>query len=359
MIKTKLLIAIMFFSLFTVSSFDLATAAPKVGTGKENAPGQSKKVTTTTVPPALKFKNIATPNRHNCGVLTDGRVACWGDNFYGQVGTLPAEYVNYPISAADIASCDATVYNCSVTVVTEDAVVLKPFIIPGLSNVDRVEVSLRMSCALTGGQIYCWGDNKLGELANGTTDGLVNTTPSLIPLTGVTDFRLKQASGCAQTSDGVYCWGYNYWSIITNGAFNPGTYVLTTPTKTNLTLDQVMPLDQNLCNIQSGVIYCYGDNDYGQSGNGTINENYNYSSYTTIPTAVSNITDAILVRDGNITRCAVTAAGDAYCWGWNFYGQVGNGTAGVLDPGMDESRFSPEVGHTAPWVYTSPTKVII
>lgn len=69
-----------------------------------------------------------------------------------------------------------------------------------------------------------------------------------------------------------------------------------------------------------GAAYCWGNNFYGQFGNGT-----NLNSSTT-PVAVTNgLTFKLLAAGGNYT-CGLTTDGEAYCWGLNVSGQFGNGT---------------------------------
>ena len=66
-----------------------------------------------------------------------------------------------------------------------------------------------------------------------------------------------------------------------------------------------------------GDLYCWGQNDYGQVGNGTIIDQ-------TSPQKVLSNVESVCLGDKN--SAAITTDGDLYCWGQNDYGQVGNGT---------------------------------
>lgn len=71
------------------------------------------------------------------------------------------------------------------------------------------------------------------------------------------------------------------------------------------------------CSIASGSVFCWGENNYGQLGNGT-------SESSPTPVEVTGLSGATALGAGSTHRCAV-ADGKAYCWGYNGEGQLGNG----------------------------------
>ena len=75
--------------------------------------------------------------------------------------------------------------------------------------------------------------------------------------------------------------------------------------------------------LNTGAVNCWGWNFYGQLGNGTTNN-------SSAPVAVSTFTDvtatAVSITAGNSHTCALLNTGAVNCWGWNFYGQLGNDT---------------------------------
>jgi alpha-tubulin suppressor-like RCC1 family protein len=78
--------------------------------------------------------------------------------------------------------------------------------------------------------------------------------------------------------------------------------------------------------LSTGGIDCWGFNKYGQLGNGT-------TTTSTIPVAVSGVSDATAVASGERFTCAVLATGGVDCWGNNTAGQLGDGTTeGSLTP---------------------------
>ena len=77
--------------------------------------------------------------------------------------------------------------------------------------------------------------------------------------------------------------------------------------------------------LNSGSVRCWGDNGFGQLGNGTTRD-------ASVPLAVAGITNAVAIDSAStsLSTCAVLATGGVRCWGRNHHGQLGNGT--TTDP---------------------------
>jgi alpha-tubulin suppressor-like RCC1 family protein len=72
-----------------------------------------------------------------------------------------------------------------------------------------------------------------------------------------------------------------------------------------------------------GAAYCWGGNYYGQVGNGTV------GGRVTVPTAVTGGHTFVAITAGRMGTCAIDMANDAWCWGWDSHGQLGSGGTGA------------------------------
>src|SRR5262249_39997773 len=75
--------------------------------------------------------------------------------------------------------------------------------------------------------------------------------------------------------------------------------------------------DLNVCAIRNGDVLCWGDNLYGQVGNG------NSSSVTGVQ-VVKLPAPGMKVALGSDYACALTSENHVWCWGDNEFGQTGN-----------------------------------
>jgi alpha-tubulin suppressor-like RCC1 family protein len=122
------------------------------------------------------------------------------------------------------------------------------------------------------------------------------------------------------TSDVAYCWGWNLLGQLGDGTTADGT----TPglVSGGLTFAAVSAGTGigHTCGVTtSGVAYCWGYNVYGQLGDGTTADR-------TTPVLVSGGLTFAAVDAGVQRTCGVTTSGVAYCWGRNLHGALGDGT---------------------------------
>ena len=78
--------------------------------------------------------------------------------------------------------------------------------------------------------------------------------------------------------------------------------------------------------LATGAVSCWGGGNDGELGNGTSG----FNTLSNVPVSVSNLNDATSIAAGNFFTCAVRSAGNVVCWGDNYWGELGNGTTGSL-----------------------------
>ena len=175
------------------------------------------------------------------------------------------------------------------------------------------------------GRVYAWGDNTNGQLGDGTN--VSELTP--IQVTGLSGHRIIQVSCAGDSSmalcdDGsVYTWGNNQFGVLGISSPNASS---ATPSRV-ASLSNITAIDagyfHELALSSSGVVYAWGFNAYGQLGDGT-------NSNRSTPVVVSGLSGKTIkaIAAGNWHNLALCTDGTLYGWGYNSDGQVGNGTSG-------------------------------
>jgi len=96
------------------------------------------------------------------------------------------------------------------------------------------------------------------------------------------------------------------------------------------TLAQISVGGADACAVDTaGAAYCWGRNYYGQLGDGQSGD----TTSSAVPVAVD--TSGVLagktltqISTSGVDTCALDSAGNAYCWGDGLNGQLGNGASG-------------------------------
>jgi alpha-tubulin suppressor-like RCC1 family protein len=182
---------------------------------------------------------IAASDDFTCALRSSGAVLCWGYNDDGELGNGTTTHARTPVQVIGVAHATA------------------------------LSASYDTGCAVvSGGSVRCWGYGGDGELGNGTTSDSHTATP-VDGLSGVSALSGGGQFNCAVVRSQVFCWGDNAVGEI--GANLPAIWALT-PTAV-ATLGAINALStgyyHSVVRLTSGGLRAWGYNSNGQLGNGT------------------------------------------------------------------------------------------
>lgn len=179
------------------------------------------------------------------------------------------------------------------------------------------------ACAVTeeGGAV-CWGRGDFGQLGTGTLDDKYTPQPVQGLDRGVVAVAVGSVHSCALRESGeVWCWGRNDVGALGDGTNDDRL----TPTRV-VGLDggarAISAGDSHSCAIAAddGTAWCWGWNEFGMLGNGTVEDSL-------VPTRVLRLgRDVRAISAGGRHSCALNRLGRVFCWGANWTGQLGDGT---------------------------------
>jgi len=242
---------------------------------------------------------IAAGSEHSLAIQNGG-VYAWGLDSNGELGNGTTTGFNTGIST--------------------------PVAVGGLaSGVTAVAGGDYFSLALRSGGVYAWGSNGNGTLGNGNgTDSNVPVAASGLS-SGVTAIAAGAANGLAIQNGGAYVWGYDE-----QGELGNGTYITTNPYFGSPTPVPVTGLATGVTAIaggyyhclaiRNGSVYAWGDNTYGELGNGVRN------TTSDVPVAVSGLPIGVTAIAGGQDCSFAIQNGNVYAWGYNEDGVLGDGT---------------------------------
>lgn len=240
---------------------------------------------------------------HVCAITTSGRPYCWGGNNYGQSG------LGSGVSSASVPT---------------------EVLVPAGVLFTSLSIGSRYTCGVgSDSQLYCWGQNHYGTLGDGTKTN--RKTPIVVPpqggASGYTQVVTRSSSTCALANDGeAYCWGQNSLGQLGDGTFTERL----SPARVQKPADvpaweSIHSFGHTTCAMYQGEPWCWGRNTFGQAGAGS-SDNLNEPAKVVMPKGVDRLTLYDNVHSGfNNHVCGIGDDGHAYCWGQGSNVRLGQG----------------------------------
>ena len=240
-------------------------------------------------------KAVSAGADYSLALKSDGTVWAWGSNDYGQLGQ------------------------------GNTAQRQSPTLVSGLTGVVAISAGEGFSLALkSDGTVWAWGFNAYKQLGDGTA----TDRPSPVPVSGLNDVIAIDSGyyhGVALKLDGtVWVWGANYYGVFGTNSI-PSNSSTPIPSGTIANVSAIAAGDYHMLALKGdGSVWAWGLNGNGQLGDNTTTYSRGVAGavvltgqYKSIAAGVNN--SAALRTDGTL-----------YTWGQNNYGQIGNGT--IVDP---------------------------
>lgn len=262
-----------------------------------------------------------------CIVSPEGTATCWGKNESGRLS--PGTTVSEPFGREQ-----------------------GPAPLDIGAPIRDIAIGGRHGCALlTDGQVTCWGLGNFGQLGAGERSSNARGEPAVVA--GLKDVK-QLVSGyfhsCALEADGtVWCWGrgddgqLGIGAIERQSEFDDDRYAAKpTEVKGLSGVTAVFASGSATCAITaSGELWCWGNNDKGQVGDGTSEDRFE-------PVRVEGLGKVTAVAIGHSHKCALVEPGDVYCWGDGEDGKLGTGSVEASPtPTRVKLAAAPGAGSTA------------
>ena len=287
-----------------------------------------------TLAPGVQPTFIAAGQYDSLAIGSDGNLYAWGQNADGQLGDGTQIHRDLP-----------------------EEITLAPGVSP-----TAISAGVSYSLAIgSDGNLYAWGFNFYGQVGNGTTTD--QDTPEVITLApGVKATSVAAGAGfsLAIGSDGkLYAWGSNNSGQLGDGTttnhLTPEAITLAPGVRATAIAagfadsPSIGPDGYSLAIGSDGKLYAWGDNTWGQLGDGTTVQHDS-------PEAVSltvGVTPTTVTAGGG-QSFAIASDGKLYGWGYNYFGQLGDGNNSnqsnpaviSLAPGVAATAVSASVDHT-------------
>jgi len=307
-------------------------------------------------PAGTAFASIAAGGAFTLGLTTSGRVDAWGTNSVGQLGdgTTAGQPSPVPVSLPPATITQVAAGSAHALALTSGGAVYAwgsntlgqlgtgtstaastpvPVAAPAGVTFTAVAAGGDHSLALSStGVVYAWGDNGHGQLGTGTTVS-ASTPVAVTPPVGVTFAAIAAGTGhsLALGSDGqVYAWGFGASGQLGDGAMADATAPVTVSLPVGTAVAAIAAGgSHSLALTTGGQVLAWGSDVFGQLASALVGTLPVDSDVPVHPAGLPPATAFVSIAAGQYSSYALTSAGVPWTWGGDFYGQLGDGTPTV------------------------------
>jgi alpha-tubulin suppressor-like RCC1 family protein len=268
------------------------------------------------------FTSLTAGFYHTCGTVANGDVYCWGDNELAILGSGGTETCTLPTDTGTIAiPCGRT-----------------PRLVAGGASLSSIAAGSYHTCGVSStGAVHCWGDNSVGQRGIGAVDTVTRFQSTLVSGGGSYSTVVSgDGYSCALTTAGgqAWCWGYNEVGSLGIGSSDTTGHPAPEQVMGGSGLKSLATTWYHVCGATTaGPSLCWGLNGDGQAGTSaglcTVRDGagstFDISCITSAAAVASPVT-FVSLAPSLYSTCGRTARSGVYCWGWNGYGQLGNGS---------------------------------
>ena len=234
---------------------------------------------------------IAAGSAHTAAVRANGQAWAWGSNSFGRLGDGTTSSRSSPVS-----------------------------VVGGFTDWVQIAAGTTHTAAVrANGQAWAWGYNYNGRLGDGTTSSRSSPVSVVGGFTDWVQISANAHTAAIRANGQAWAWGYNNSGRLGDGTTsNRSSPVSVVGGFTDWV--QISANAHTAAIRANGQAWAWGFNGSGRLGDGTT------SARSSPVSVVGGFTDWVQIAAGREHTAAVRANGQAWAWGYNNQGRLGDGT---------------------------------
>ena len=184
-------------------------------------------------------------------------------------------------------------------------------------NLKQIATGFGHTCAIDlSGTVYCWGNNEIGQIGNGTTSAAEPGPVKLKDFSGVKSVSAGLAHTCIiDSKNDAYCWGQNDNGKLVYDSLEKSYTPVKVKDISNVSF--IHAGRTATCLVSRGEVYCFGSNQLNELQTTSVEK------LVLTPSKVPGLSSITKVILGTQFACALSTGGELFCWGVQLNGRLG------------------------------------